>query len=389
MRIPLFPLPLLFLISVAHGVSDREQDSTLQIIHSLAAARPIIPIAWGSQVGAYVVKVNVGTPTQPLLMAVGTSSDASLVPCDKCSGCSSTTFDSTKSSTFNTIACGSPQCSQVLNPTCGRIGCGFSQIYGNSNVTANLAGDTLTLADNPIPGFTFGCVRSTTGTSLPAQGLLGLGRGPLSLISQTPTVYQSTFSYCLPTYKSSGFTGSLKLGPKFQPVHIKSTPLLKSHRRPSLYYVNLIAIRVGINIVNIPPSAFAFNPDTGAGTIFDTGVQFTTLVKPAYVPVRDEFRRRMGNATVSSLGGFDTCYTVPVTIPSITFMFTGMNVTLPPDNFLIRSTYGSTTCLAMAAESDGGVNSVLNVIGSFQQQNHRILIEESKSRLSVAREPCS
>lgn len=116
---------------------------------------------------------------------------------------------------------------------------------------------------------------------------------------------------------------------------------------------------------------------------------FTCLVKPAYIAVRDEVRRRMGNATVSSLGGFDTCYSGPINVPTITFMFSGMNVTLPQDNFIIRSSAGTTSCLAMSAAPDGNVNSVLNVIASFQQQNHRILIDVPNSKLGVAREPCS
>lgn len=116
---------------------------------------------------------------------------------------------------------------------------------------------------------------------------------------------------------------------------------------------------------------------------------FTILVKPAYTAVRDEVRRRMGNAAVSSLGGFDTCYSVPIAVPTITFMFSGMNMTLPDDNFIIRSSSGTTSCLAMAAAAESGVNSVLNVIASFQQQNHRILIDVPNSKLGVAREPCS
>lgn len=120
-----------------------------------------------------------------------------------------------------------------------------------------------------------------------------------------------------------------------------------------------------------------------------SGTTFTRLVQAAYIPVRNEFRRRMGKtATVSALGGFDTCYTVPITIPSITFMFSGMNVTLPQDNFLIHSSSGSTTCLAMAGAPDN-VNSVLNVIASLQQQNHRVLFDVPNSRLGVSRETCT
>jgi len=119
-----------------------------------------------------------------------------------------------------------------------------------------------------------------------------------------------------------------------------------------------------------------------------SGTVFTRLVAPAYIAVRNEFRKRVGNATVSSLGGFDTCYSVPIVPPTITFMFSGMNVTMPPENLLIHSTAGVTSCLAMAAAPDN-VNSVLNVIASMQQQNHRILFDVPNSRLGVAREQCS
>nr|GEV23192.1 aspartyl protease AED3-like [Tanacetum cinerariifolium] len=56
-------------------------------------------------------------------------------------------------------------------------------------------------------------------------------------------------------------------------------------------------------VVNIPPSALAFNPNTGGGTIIDSGTVFTRLIDGAYTAVRDEFRRRMGKAVLSSLGG--------------------------------------------------------------------------------------
>lgn len=134
---------------------------------------------------------------------------------------------------------------------------------------------------------------------------------------------------------------------------------------------------------------FNFNLSSFLPSVQRPGTMFTRLVEPAYVAVRDAFRKRIGgNATVTSLGGFDTCYTVPIVAPTMTFMFDGMNVTLPQDNLLIHSTAGTTTCLAMAA-APNNVNSVLNVVASMQQQNHRLLFDVSNSRLGVAREQCS
>ncbi|KAG6601125.1 Aspartyl protease AED3, partial [Cucurbita argyrosperma subsp. sororia] len=369
-----------------------KDQARLQFLSSLVARKSVAPIASARQLiqsPTFVVRAKIGTPAQTLLMALDTSNDAAWIPCSGCVGCPSTTvFSSDKSSSFRPLPCRSPQCNQVPNPSCSSSACGFNLTYGSSTVAADLVQDNITLANDSVPAYTFGCITKATGSSVPPQGLLGLGRGPLSLLGQSQSLYRSTFSYCLPSFKSTGFSGSLRLGPVAQPKRIKYTPLLRNPRRSSLYYVNLIAIRVGRRIVDIPPSALAFNSATGAGTIIDSGTTFTRLVAPAYTAVRNEFRRRIGNATISSLGGFDTCYTVPIISPTITFMFAGMNVTLPPDNFLLHSSAGTTTCLAMAAAPDN-VNSVLNVIASMQQQNHRILFDIPNSRIGVAREPCS
>lgn len=123
-------------------------------------------------------------------------------------------------------------------------------------------------------------------------------------------------------------------------------------------------------------------------TLQSAGTVFTRLVEPAYIAVRNEFRRRVKNKNVISLGGFDTCYSGTIVAPTITFMFPGLNMSLPADNLLIHSTAGSTSCLAMAAAPDN-VNSVLNVIANMQQQNHRVLFDVPNSRLGVSRERCS
>ena len=116
-----------------------------------------------------------------------------------------------------------------------------------------------------------------------------------------------------------------------------------------------------------------------------SGTVYTRLVISAYTAMRDEFRSRMGSANVTSLGGFDTCYSVPITIPTITFMFQGMNLTLQQDNFMLRSTSTSIACLAMASVPENG----LNIIANMQQQNHRVLFDIPNNRIGIARETCT
>lgn len=355
-----------------------------------------IPIASGQNVlniGNYVVRVKIGTPGQLLFMVLDTSNDAAWVPCSGCAGCSTTTFSPNTSSTYGSMDCSVPQCTQINGFSCPATGsttCLFNQSYGgDSSFSATLIKDSLLLANDIIPNFAFGCINTISGKSIPPQGLLGFGRGSMSLLSQSGSLYSGVFSYCLPSFKSYYFSGSLKLGLSGQPKTIRTTPLLRNPHRPSLYYVNLTGVSVGRVKVPIAPELLSFNPNTGAGTIFDSGTVITRFVEPIYNAIRDEFRKQV-NGPFSTLGAFDTCFeaTHDAVAPAITFHFTSLNLVLPMENSLIHSSAGSLACLAMAA-APNNVNSVLNVIANLQQQNLRILFDVANSRLGIARELCN
>lgn len=369
----------------------------VKYLSSLVAQKTIsAPIASGQQVldiANYVVRVKLGTPGQLMFMVLDTSNDAAWVPCSGCTGCGSTTFSPNSSSTFGSLDCSMPQCTQVRGLSCPASGtstCLFNQTYGgHSSFSATLVKDSLSLATDIIPDYTFGCINSISGGSIPPQGLLGLGRGSMSLLSQSGSLYSGVFSYCLPSFKSYYFSGSLKLGPMGQPKSIRFTPLLRNPHRPSLYYVNLTGISVGKVHVPIASELLKFDPNTGAGTIIDSGTVITRFIGPIYESIRDEFKKQV-NGTFSSLGAFDTCFaaTNEAMAPVITFHFAGLNLVLPTENSLIHSSSGSLACLAMAA-APNNVNSVLNVIANLQQQNLRILFDVANSRLGIARELCN
>ncbi|KAL5074843.1 hypothetical protein RYX36_013827 [Vicia faba] len=353
------------------------------------------PIASGQtfNINNYVVRVKIGTPGQLLFMVLDTSSDEAFVPSLGCTGCSATKFSPKSSTSYVPLTCSAPQCGQARGRSCSPIGsnvCSFNQSYADSSFSATLAQDSLTLDANVIiPKFSFGSINAISGASIPAQGLLGLGRGPLSLLSQTMSTYSGVFSYCLPTFKSHYFSGSLKLGPVNQPKSIQTTPLLRNPSRPSLYYVNLTGISVGSVNVPIPNNLLAFDPKTGAGSIIDSGTVITRFVELVYNATRDEFRKQV-KGPFSSLGAYDTCFaeTSETITPAITFHFQNLDLKLPMENSLIHSTSEPLACLAMAA-APKNVNSVLNVIANYQQQNLRILFDTVNNKVGIANEPCN
>ncbi|KAI3719587.1 hypothetical protein L6452_20489 [Arctium lappa] len=85
----------------------------------------------------------------------------------------------------------------------------------------------------------------------PLHGLLHF---PVSLELQTTT----DFSPTTPPYYNAA---SKK---------IKFTPLLSNPIRPPLYYVKFVGIKVGLKLINIPLTAFALNPNSGADTLVDS-----------------------------------------------------------------------------------------------------------------------
>lgn len=414
---------LLFLLLLSTSNADdlrifhaqRHSPTPLDSVLSLARNDPTrlaflsrkvtsVPVASGQQVmqsSSYVLRAKLGSPGQLLLLALDTSADAAWTSCSPCSTCPSTSsalFLPANSSTYSPLPCSSSWCPQFKGQSCAADSapspCTYYQPYGgDAAFTATLSQDSLTLSSDVIPNYLFGCVTAVNGSSanLPKQGLLGLGRGPMSLLAQTGPLYQGVFSYCLPSFKSYYFSGSLRLGPLGQPKNIRFTPLLKNPHRPSLYYVNLTAVRVGRFEVPVPPGSFAFDPATGAGTVVDSGTVITRFVTPVYAAIRDEFRRQVNaSGGYTSLGAFDTCFSTDevVSAPAVTLRMEGLDLVLPVENTLIHSSATPLACLAMAAAPDN-VNAVVNVIASLQQQNLRVVVDAANARVGFAREVCN
>nr|GME00350.1 aspartyl protease AED3-like [Ipomoea batatas] len=244
-----------------------KDPARLSYLSSLTAQKPKaktnVPIASGQNVlntGNYVIRARIGTPGQVMYMVLDTSSDNAWVPCSGCVGCSETVFAPNTSSTFGPVECSVPECSMVNGmscPTGGSGACNFNQSYGgDSSFSAALSRDALGLGNDVVPDYAFGCINAVSGSKIPPQGLLGLGRGSMSLLSQAGALYSGVFSYCLPSFKSYYFSGSLRLGPVGQPKTIRTTPLLKNPHRPSLYYVNLTGVMTKEFMA--PPITFHF-----------------------------------------------------------------------------------------------------------------------------------
>ncbi|XP_066374922.1 aspartyl protease family protein At5g10770-like [Miscanthus floridulus] len=219
----------------------------------------------------YVVTVGFGTPAVQQTVLIDTGSDLSWVQCKPCNSgeCSSQKdplFDPSRSSSYSPARCDSDECKNLAacGDGCSTNGtnnqCRFGILYADGSRTAGVySRDRLTLTRvDTVNNFRFGCGHDHR-WSATYDGLLALGRLPMSLVVQTSSVYRGAFSYCLPAVNSR--SGFLALGV----------------RRSATWGFRL----------DLQPSAFA------GGMMIDSGKVVTSLQSTAYRALRAAFRKAM------------------------------------------------------------------------------------------------
>ncbi|CAL9181552.1 unnamed protein product [Musa hybrid cultivar] len=262
-----------------------------------------IPAEYGG--GEYVITVGYGTPSREQTVIMDTGSDLSWIqckPCNKCYRQQEPIFDPSQSSSYAVIPCNSSDCTQL--PRSCSSSCAYGITYGDGSTTSGVYSyDRLTLSPNDvIEDFLFGCGTDNEGLFQDTAGLVGLGRGKRSLVSQTSQVYHSVFSYCLPSTPSS--TGFLKLGEPGGASNTVYTRMQTISKYRNHYFVDLIGISVDGKQLALSPSVFR-----SGGTFLDSGTTFTYLPPSAYEALTSAFREHMSQyPTAPPTHGLDTCY---------------------------------------------------------------------------------
>ncbi|KAM4072202.1 hypothetical protein ACB094_11G119800 [Castanea mollissima] len=176
-----------------------------------------------SDSGEYLLKYSVGTQPVPNLAVADTGSDLIWLQCKPCIECYNQTaplFDPEKSTTYKTVSCTSSLCKSPYN-SCSIDGtrCQYSMEYGDESFSkGDLAVETITLGSNtghsvPLRKTIIGCGHNNNDTSeiKASTGVVGLGGGKLSLVSQLHSSIGGKFSYCLVPFTYSQYNTSSKL----------------------------------------------------------------------------------------------------------------------------------------------------------------------------------
>ncbi|CAN8316462.1 unnamed protein product [Cochlearia groenlandica] len=249
------------------------------------------------------MSIEIGTPPMNVLAIADTGSDLTWVQCKPCQQCyeqNGPIFDKKSSSTYKDVSCESSHCNALTDNErgCNESDdvCKYRYSYGDKSFTkGDVATETISIdsasgSSVSFPNTVFGCGYNNGGTfDETGSGIIGLGGGELSLISQLGSSISNKFSYCL-SRKSSTINGTsvINLGTSSIPSvtsklssGVVSTPLVDKEPK-TYYYLTLEAISVGkTKIPYTGDSYYPNNDDVSSAAkgniIIDSGTTLTLL----------------------------------------------------------------------------------------------------------------
>ncbi|RZC24265.1 aspartyl protease family protein 2-like [Glycine soja] len=439
----LFSLFFFLLLSLPqHSFSSTEEYLKLPLLprtplpspsHLLAADLRRLsansPLTSGAPTGSgqYFASLRLGSPPQRLLLVADTGSDLIWVKCSGCRrNCSSTAFLPRHSASFSPHHCYDSPCQLVPHPPSPKnhlcnnhtklhTPCHYQYSYADgSTSTGFFSKETISLnttnstRQTRLNKLSFGCAFRTSGPSVTghsfngAQGVMGLGRGPISFTSQlarklSNTKTKNTFSYCLLDYTlSPPPTSYLTIGPTPNDVVSRNsftyTPLLTNPFSPSFYYISIQSVSVDGVRLPISESVFRIDANGNGGTVVDSGTTLSFLAEPAYGKILAAFRRRVRLPAVESAAalGFDLCVNVSGVarpkLPRLRFRLAGKAVLSPPvGNYFIEPAEGVKCLAVQPVRPDSG----FSVIGNLMQQGYLFEFDLDRSRIGFTRHGCA
>ncbi|CAL1410646.1 unnamed protein product [Linum trigynum] len=298
--------------------------------------------------GYYTTRLFIGSPPQEFALIVDTGSTVTYVPCSSCEQCGKhqdPRFQPELSNTYQALKC-NPSCN------CDDDGkqCTYERRYAEQSSSSGvLAEDVISFGNESKLApqrAVFGCENVETGDlySQRADGIIGLGRGRLSIVDQLvdKSVISDSFSLCYGGMDVGG--GAMVLGgisPPSDMVFTHSDP----YRSP-YYNIELKGLRVAGKPLKINPKVF----DGRHGTVLDSGTTYAYLPEEAFVALKDSIMKEI--SVLRQIHGPDPNYNdicfagagreiseLSKIFPTVDMVFSnGQSLTLSPENYLFRHT---------------------------------------------------
>ncbi|KAE9621350.1 putative nepenthesin [Lupinus albus] len=331
-----------------------------------------------ADLGVHILEMSFGNPSTKYYGIIDTGSDliwTQCLPCDNCFPQKYPYFDPKKSSTYTNVYCQEDECNLLKESVKGcssQNQCTYRFSYLDTSITQGLlALDTITLQSSsggviPLQYMIFGCGHNNSGGfDEKVMGIVGLGQGPLSLISQIgPSFGGRRFSYCLvPYYADYNLPSIMSFGSGSEVIGdgVVSTPLIKKESK-SFYYVTLQGISVG-------DTYLSFHSSSKGNMIIDSATTFTILPQKLYDQLVEEVKKQVPLQPIINDPQFGDrlCYrTINLEQPIITTHFEGADIQLKTIQTFYQPNFG-VFCLAF-----GSIRSDFGIYGNLAQTNYLI-----------------
>ncbi|XP_047319985.1 aspartic proteinase 36-like [Impatiens glandulifera] len=346
--------------------------------------------------GYYTTRLFIGTPPQRFALIVDTGSTVTYVPCSTCEQCGrhqDPKFQPDLSTTYEPVKCNA-------DCTCDndRNQCTYDRQYAELSSSSGVLGkDKVSFGDESdlVPQrAVFGCENVETGDlySQHADGIMGLGRGELSIVDQLVDegVISDSFSLCYGGMDVGG--GAMVLGgisPPPDMVFTNSDPV-----RSPYYNIELKAIQVAGKQLSLKPSVF----DGKHGTVLDSGTTYAYLPEAAFIAFKDAIMKELGslkqirgpdpnyNDICFSGGGSDVSQ-LPKVFPSVDMVFgNGQKLSLSPENYLFRhSKVPGAYCLGVFQNGKDPTT----LLGGIVVRNTLVIYDREHEKIGFWRTNCS
>ncbi|KAK8512432.1 hypothetical protein V6N13_083019 [Hibiscus sabdariffa] len=345
--------------------------------------------------GYYTTRLWIGTPPQEFALIVDTGSTVTYVPCSSCAHCGKhqdPRFQPDLSDTYQPVKC---------NPSCNcddeQKQCTYDRRYAEMSSSSGVLGEDVISFGNEselVPQrAVFGCENRETGDlySQRADGIMGLGRGQLSIMDQLvdKNVIGDSFSLCYGGMDVGG--GAMVLGnitPPPEMVFSHSDPF-----RSPYYNIELKEMHVAGKRLKLPAGVF----DGRHGTVLDSGTTYAYLPKDAFVAFKDAILREVhllkrvrgpdpnfDDICVSGAGR--DVSQLSKNFPEVEMVFNnGNKLLLSPENYLFRHTkLSGAYCLGIFPNTES-----TTLLGGILVRNTLVTYDRGNDRIGFLKTNCS
>ncbi|KAJ6996463.1 hypothetical protein D5086_010168 [Populus alba] len=352
--------------------------------------------------GCYNVTLNIGQPSKPYFLDVDTGSDLTWLQCDApCVHCTEAPHPYYRPSN-NLVACMDPICQSLHSngdQRCENPGqCDYEVEYADGGSSFGvLVRDTFNLdftsekRHRPLLALGCGYDQFPGGSHHPIDGVLGLGKGKSSIVSQLSSLglVRNVIGHCL-SGRGGGF---LFFGDDlYDSSRVAWTPMSPDakHYSPGLAELTFDGKTTGFkNLL----------------TTFDSGASYTYLNSQAYQGLISLLKKELSGKPLREALDDHTlpvCWKGRKPFKSIrdvkkyfkTFALSFTNerkskteLEFPPEAYLIISSKGN-ACLGILNGTEVGLKD-LNVIGDISMQDRVVIYDNEKERIGWAPGNCN